>query len=97
MSTLVLNVRFIAKPGKEKEVREVLEAALEPTRAEEGCISYELYQHYADPTRMALLEEWVDADALATHFETPHLKAVIAGLENILVEPFDLRKYNEIK
>ncbi|MFF3222199.1 putative quinol monooxygenase [Nocardia suismassiliense] len=96
MSTLTLNVRFAAKPGREAELREVLQEMIEPTVAEPGCLGYELYLHPTDPSRVVLLEEWVDADALAAHFETPHLKQCAAALDDILVEPFQLRRFTEI-
>ncbi|WP_406266677.1 antibiotic biosynthesis monooxygenase [Nocardia sp. NBC_00881] len=96
MSTLTLNVRFTAEPGCEADLKELLQSMIEPTLAEEGCLGYELYLHPTDPRRVVLLEEWVDADALATHFQTPHLKACAAALEGILVEPFELRRFAEI-
>ncbi|MEU2036359.1 putative quinol monooxygenase [Nocardia amamiensis] len=97
MSTLTLNVRFTAKPGREAELKDVLQGMIEPTLAEEGCVGYELYLHPTDPRRMVLLEEWIDADALATHFRTPHLEACAAALAEILAEPFELRRFTEIE
>ncbi|WP_028476822.1 putative quinol monooxygenase [Nocardia sp. CNY236] len=97
MSTLVTNVRFVAKPGREKEVKEVLLTLLESTRLEEGCIATELYQHHDDPTRIALMGDWVGVEALAMHFEMPHLKVALAALEDLLVEPYSLRKLTEIQ
>ncbi|MFX0576209.1 putative quinol monooxygenase [Nocardia nepalensis] len=96
MSTLTLNVRFTAKPGRETELRETLEDMVAPTLAEAGCLAYELYLHPSDPSRVVLLEEWVDEAALAAHFETPHLKECAATLDEILIEPFQLRRFNEI-
>ncbi|MFG1789934.1 putative quinol monooxygenase [Nocardia sp. NPDC049149] len=96
MATLTLNVRFTAKAGRESELREVLQNMIEPTVAEEGCLAYELYLHPTDPSKAVLLEEWVDADALARHFETPHLEACAAALDELLVEPFQLRRFTEI-
>lgn len=96
MANLTLNVRFTAKPGREAELREVLENLVAPTVAEPGCVRYELYLHPTDPAKMVLLEEWIDADALAEHFETPHLKQGAAALDEILVEPFQLRRFVEL-
>lgn len=96
MSTLTLNVRFTAKPGRGAELKDLLQGVIEPTLAEEGCLGYELYLHPTDPSRMVLLEEWTDADALAAHFQTPHLKALAAALQDVLVEPFQLRRFAEI-
>lgn len=96
MSTLTLNVRFTAKPGHETELRETLEDMVAPTLAEAGCIAYELYLHPSDPSRVVLLEEWVDEAALAAHFETPHLKECAAILDEILIEPLHVRRFHEI-
>lgn len=96
MSTLTLNVRFTAKPGRETELRETLEDMVAPTLAEPGCLAYELYLHPSDPSRVVLLEEWVDEAALAAHFETPHLKECAATLEEILLEPLQIRRFNDV-
>ncbi|MEU6833102.1 putative quinol monooxygenase [Nocardia beijingensis] len=96
MSTLTLNVRFTAKPGREPELKDLLQGMIQPTLAEEGCIRYELYLHPTDESRMVLLEEWTDEAALSAHFQTPHLKALATALEDILVEPFQLRRFTEI-
>ncbi|GGL10951.1 putative quinol monooxygenase [Nocardia jinanensis] len=96
MSTLVLDVRFTAKPGRGEDMREVLLAMIEPTLAEPGCVGYELFFHPTDSTRAVLLEEWVDRAALMAHFETPHLKACITAMEDILAEPSQMRQFIEI-
>lgn len=96
MSTLVLNVHFTAKPGRGEDMREVLLAMVEPTLAEAGCVGYELFFHPDDSTRAVLLEEWVDQAALMAHFETPHLKACITAMEDILAEPLRTRQFIEI-
>ncbi|GAB2645674.1 putative quinol monooxygenase [Nocardia goodfellowii] len=95
MSTLSLNVRFTAKPGQETALRTILQNMIEPTVAEEGCLAYELYLHPTDPSRVVLLEEWVDAAALAAHFQTPHLKQCIADLEPVLAEPLRMRQFHD--
>ncbi|MFI9510564.1 putative quinol monooxygenase [Nocardia sp. NPDC052566] len=96
MSTLTLNVRFLAKPGQEAALREVLQGLIEPTLTEAGNIRYELYLHPTDQARMVLLEEWVDEQALADHFETPYLKEAVPVLQEILAEPFQIRRFTEI-
>ncbi|WP_039801972.1 putative quinol monooxygenase [Nocardia araoensis] len=96
MPTLTLNVRFTAKPGRAAELKDLLQGMIKPTLAEEGCVGYELYLHPTDESRMVLLEEWADEDALAAHFQTPHLKALATALQDVLVEPFQLRRFIEV-
>jgi len=51
--TLIAHVR--AKPGQESRVRQVLEGLLAPTRAEAGCINYDLHQSQKGPRSVRLL------------------------------------------
>jgi quinol monooxygenase YgiN len=44
---------------------------LTPTRAEQGCRLYELYE---SNNRGLFYEEWESQDALDRHTETPHYK-----------------------
>ncbi len=39
-----LTATFHAQPGKEQQLKEVLTQALEPTRNEDGCVRYQLFQ-----------------------------------------------------
>lgn len=89
---LTLIAGFQAKPGQETRLREALEAMVEPSEAEPGCLSY---RPLADPNRpgaMICLEEWVDEAALQRHFGTSHFKEVAKVLDEILAEPFTLRR-----
>lgn len=62
-----------ALPGFEQEVREVLESYLAPTRAEKGCIRYDLFQDDADPKKFTFIEEWESKEDLAVHSQSAHL------------------------
>ena len=71
---LTLVVFSRAKPGKEEELGERLLALVEPSRAEEGCISYDMHQSKDDPAVWMAYENWRSEDDLALHFEQPYLK-----------------------
>jgi quinol monooxygenase YgiN/quercetin dioxygenase-like cupin family protein len=60
--------------GKEEELKQELLALEAPTRAEPGCIAYDLYQS-PDKKQFMRFEVWRDAAALEAHKQTPHLKA----------------------
>ena len=53
---LTLIVRVKAKPGQEEPLLRELKGMLAPTRAEAGCIKYELHQSQSDPALFALCE-----------------------------------------
>jgi quinol monooxygenase YgiN len=94
------NVRVVAhlaaKPETVEQTREVLLGLVGPTRAEEGCIEYELHQNTADPTDLTFIEEWTDDAALDAHLQTAHIAEAIEKLNDLLAEPPDIRRYRLI-
>lgn len=99
MSEPVLRVvaRIVARPDSVDIVREGLRSLLLPTRAERGCIVYDLMQNNADPTDFTFYEEWTDAAALDAHAVSPHIKAVFEKLEGHLAAPADVRRYSRVE
>jgi len=50
-------------------------ACVAATRAETGCISYDLTASTSDPNAFVFVERWTSREALGAHFETEHLKS----------------------
>ena len=55
--------------------RPLMRAVIEATLAEPGCRSYSYAEDVAEPGLFRVTELWDNRDALAAHFETPHMKA----------------------
>lgn len=70
-----------AKPGTEQTVQTAIEACVAPTRAETGCVNYDLHRSTSDPAMFVLYEGWESRAALDAHMQTPHFKALGAALE----------------
>jgi quinol monooxygenase YgiN len=70
---------FTIKPGEVDAVRRAHLEMLEPTRAEPGCLGYDLYQSREDPAVMFFYENWIDFRALATHMNTPNFYHYVRG------------------
>ena len=60
-------------------MREVIEA----TRAEPGCRAYSYAEDVAGPGLFRVTELWDGREALAAHFETPHMRAWITRREEV--------------
>lgn len=86
-----------AKPETVEDVRAMLTGLVGPTRAEEGCVSYELLQNRSDPTDFAFVEEWASDAALESHFATDHIKAAFARAVELLDGSPDIRTYSVVK
>lgn len=87
---LTVVARIRAKAGKEEEVREALLTFIEPTRAEAGCVNYDLHRSLEDPALFLFHENWVSQEALHQHLQMPHIQAVVARAEELLDGPVDI-------
>ena len=63
------------------------------TRAEPGCRAYAFYQDIEDPSRFRVYEEWDGPDALAAHFQTPHMAAFNAALKALEIKSITAVKF----
>lgn len=62
-------------PGQEADLKQHLLSLAAPTRAEAGCITYDLYQSPDPKHEFMRFEAWTTLDALETHKKTPPLRA----------------------
>lgn len=79
-----------AKKGKEQETLEVLNSMVAPTRAERGCINYDLHQSLQDPKLFVFYENWESQEALDRHLQTSHILSAVAKAEKLLAEPIQI-------
>lgn len=81
--------RSVARQGKENQLRALLQGMLVPTRAEQGCQSYELYESDSKG-RFYFDETWESKAALDKHTATPHFKHLEQMIGELLEEPFEV-------
>ena len=79
-----------ARPGQEEELARRLLALVERSRAEAGCINYDVHQSEEDPTLFVMYENWTSRAALDLHFSMPYMRKIVAHLPALLRTPFDL-------
>ena len=82
---IVLIATLKAKPGKEKQVEEILGAMIPKVQNEKGCTKYALHRVKADPSQFLFYEEYVDQAALDIHNNTPYFKELGPKLAGLLV------------
>ena len=91
MLTVIAHAR--AKPGKEAQAREILQALVAPTRLEEGCLDYDLHQSVEDSSLFVFYENWATPAALEAHARSPHIAHFRSISGESLVEPPVLSKW----
>lgn len=94
--TLKVIARIKARPDKIEEMRALLSGLVRPTRAEPGCLRYELLHNTTDPADFTFVEEWRDDAALESHFDTEHVRAALTRFQELAAEPMDLRRYRSV-
>jgi quinol monooxygenase YgiN len=92
---LTLVARMRAKPGQEARLRAELQRLVAPTRAEPGCIAYDLHLSQNDPALFLFYETWKSPADLDAHFETPHLQALVKILPEMLEGEMELTKWTK--
>ena len=92
---LTLIARMRAKSGQEARLWQELQRLVAPTRAEAGCITYDLHRSQTDPALFMFYENWKSQADLDAHFETRHFKAFIRILHEMLEDEMDLSKWTK--
>lgn len=98
MNVNTLNVVAIAETSADRaeELKSICLGLIEPTRKEEGCIAYELYQDTTNPGKFTFIENWQSKEHLDVHLKTPHLVAAGAAFGKILTKELVIMMLNKI-
>ena len=84
---LTVIAKFQAKSGSEEQVRHALLGMTAPSRAEAGCLNYDIYQSNEDPAFLFTYENWTGKPALDEHMQTMHFKNLGETLKPLLASP----------
>lgn len=82
--TIVANIK--ANNDKIELVKAELLKLIETTRAEEGCINYDLHQDNENPAHFMFYENWETRELWQTHMANQHLADYIAATEGAVAE-----------
>jgi len=88
--TITKRVTFIAKPDGIEKMKELLSAMVKPSKAEDGCLFYEIVQYKDKPEKFMAVETWRDEAALDGHKASPHY-----AIYKSSYEPYCLHKYTD--
>ena len=84
MTPLTLAAHITAKSDKIDLVKAELEKLVDPTRAEEGCLQYDLHQDNKNPAHFMFFENWATYDTWQAHMTTPHIIAYMAAVDGAI-------------
>lgn len=83
---LTVVAKILAKTGKGALVKSELMKLLTPTRAEEGCINYDLHQDNDNDDLFYFHENWESKELLQAHLKSDHIAAYLKATEGAVAE-----------
>ncbi|EDZ48268.1 Antibiotic biosynthesis monooxygenase domain protein [Rhodobacterales bacterium Y4I] len=86
-----LFAKITPKPEHQDAVRDSLLSILAQTRAEPGCLKFNLLEG-RDGSCFYLDEEWASDGALAEHYAAPFIAPIFAKYEDWLAAPVEVHK-----
>lgn len=76
-------------------VKEQLVKLIDTTRAEQGCINYDLHQGNNNPAHFVFYENWESRELWQTHMASQHLQDYMTATDGA-VEEFTLNEMAKI-
>lgn len=95
MAKLTIVATIKAKEDQIDLVKTELMKLIDTTRAEEGCINYDLHQDNENPAHFMFYENWETRELWQTHMGAPHLAAYMQATDGAVAE-FTLNEMSAI-
>ena len=93
---LTIVARILAKPEKRELVKTELLKLIDITRAEKGCINYDLHQDNENENLFLFYENWESRELWQTHMSNTHLAEYMKATDGA-VEEFILNEMTHIE
>jgi len=93
---LTIVARILAKEESRELVKNELLKLIDITRAEEGCINYDLHQDNENPNLFLFYENWESRELWQKHMGNSHLKEYMKNTDGA-VQEFNLNEMTLIK
>lgn len=84
MNKLIIVANITAQEDKVDFIKTELKKLIEPTKAENGCIKYDLHQDNENPAHFMFYECWKNKELLQVHLQSKHFKNFVAITEGSL-------------
>jgi quinol monooxygenase YgiN len=70
---IVVVGRVVTDAARREDLKRVGQAVARASRAEDGCLSYRVYEDTEIDNEFVFVEEWESEEALQSHFGTSHI------------------------
>jgi quinol monooxygenase YgiN len=84
------------KEGKRQQLLDILIPIIEPSRKEEGNISYVLNYSTDNPNEMMFDEVWSNKGTFDKHYQSPYSQENRNKIRDLLIKPMIIKLFKEI-
>jgi quinol monooxygenase YgiN len=95
MTKLAIVANIHANPDRIDLVKAELEKLLPITRAEQGCLQYDLHRDNDHPAHFMVFENWESRELWQRHMNAPHLAAYLQATDGAVAQ-FTLNEMTHI-
>ncbi|WNY26794.1 putative quinol monooxygenase [Methanolapillus ohkumae] len=89
----IVLAQFKIKPGTKDEFIRLAGPLVMGSRAEVGCLSYELFESTERENVLIIVEKWIDRAVFENHVATAHFEIFGKTAGPLLIEERDVRMY----
>lgn len=93
---ITIIAKSIVKEGMKDKFLEKATELIKSSRAEKGCISYNLYEDINDSKIMTFIEEWIDENAIQIHNNSEHFTRIVPELAKLREGKPELNLYKPV-
>jgi quinol monooxygenase YgiN len=91
MEMIVVVGRVMTDAARREDFKRVAQAVARASRAEEGCLSYRVYEDIEIDNEFVFVEEWESQEALERHFGTAHIAEFVQAIPAAVAAPPDVK------
>lgn len=91
---LIVLAKATAKDGMVENIVNNAETLIEATRAEDGCIDYNLHNSTEDDNILVFVEKWESEEFLKSHLNQPHFIEFGSAIEDLLAKDLEISVYS---
>ena len=90
---IIIHAFLTVKPEYVEAFLDKSQALVAGSQAEEGNISYDLFQHPHKSGSFVVVEEWKDLEAIDFHNKTPHFTGFFAQAGEYFAAPAQIKRF----
>ncbi|MCB1968729.1 putative quinol monooxygenase [Accumulibacter sp.] len=94
--TIRIMARLTARAGSETALATVLRELCGPSRAEDGCLGYDLFHNQDDAREFVTVELWTDQAAADAHLATAHVAEAVRLASELLAQPPLIHRFRQL-